>query len=291
MENPMAALLNSQPSNIRFLVCRSCRSIHETDLTPPNMPPSACPSCGQTTERMVTMPSREKAELLLAGMPARSEPPKPSEPPVAEKPVAPAPAKAPEAAPEKVEPAVEQKVRKPRAIKSQVVAPTPSPEPVVQAVKPVTPTTAAPNPAHEAKIAAIKTLAEKFGLNEIEYKPVGTATVFSRGFTEWETRDGQRFPEYTILEPGIDTPESYREALLKARRKSGTVTTDVAQLTDFPEDLAPIVFHGKLIASTLTPTGPIKVEPGEVVSVLARLQKGMRGVLWCVRKNKGPTQP
>ena len=121
-----------------------------------------------------------------------------------------------------------------------------------------------------------KALRAKFaverGLNEIEFKPVGSGVVAAIGFTVWCEVEGIRVPAYKFME-SFDTPESFRGLMETYAKSSGRVAIDALRIINLDSALDEVGFNHELIATSNIGHGSIRILPGAVANILAKVSK------------------
>lgn len=262
--NPLESINNivrsAQPSQVRWLVCRDCGTVIEHDFA--HLPPAVCSSCGSKSNHVV-LPNPEKAKEAAAQFTKADAP----LPPGVLKEVVPPPAKVEPLtpAPDKVDPPAPapKRTRKANPV-TQVVAT------VAPAIHPSEVSPGDQIDWEAQRNAAREALTAKFGLNPVEWKPVGTGVIYTFGFSAWE---GSR-PVYGWMEL-TDTPQSFRAVFDEARASYPAAAMDAAKVTALPEELVPLAFQGMLTA-TLRPmmaAGGIRATVNAKVTIGAKLSK------------------
>lgn len=257
-------------TTVRYICCGECHGGTTYDLANPL--PTTCPTCKANDPKwgvgMSFSEARNNLKTSPAPQPAQAPAIAPAQEPKTAKPVAQAPEPKPEQKPE------------PKQTKARVSKPKPEPKAAEPTVDPAV--SAPVNDAIDLKaqrLAAIDKLISIHGLNTVQFIKVGTAEVYSVGFTSW---DGN-LPSYTFQEP-FDTAESFRSVLKEARAQDGRIAVDVALMTNIePQELVNALFQGQLVAGLASDTGPIRVKAGDKVKIGARVTK-TGGLLFRVLK-------
>lgn len=122
--------------------------------------------------------------------------------------------------------------------------------------------------------ARVRELAAKYKLNELAPVQVGTGTVFSIGFTRWQTNDdGERLPK-TYYKQLTDDAATFRALFDAVAGLDRTVAMDTALVSGLSAELAEIAYRGEVEASLWNgKAGRVAVMPGAKVRLGARLSK------------------
>ena len=246
-----------KPVGGKYLYCPLCTCY--APWNPATPAPTVCPKCGKETGFGLgnDLPSAKRAwadrvacynpNTLATVLQKTAEKLFPAAPPAP--PVAPAPT-----------------VRRRAAPKKTTVETPPVEQPPATTQAEATPEMTA----RELRRQAIDRLVVAKDLNNIAFRSVCKAKIYTRGFTIWQ----DKVPQYCFMED-IDSADSFRKVLDEARKEyGGNVALDVALLTGIDDDLVcACLFRGQLVASTFSSRGPISCTRGAKVSVGAMVAK------------------
>jgi len=225
--------------------------------------PSLCPKCSQAARQWPgeTVQQATSRAKKIKGAVAPAVPVAPTVPVAPAVPVAPTVPAAPAAPAAPVAPAAPAApVKKSRTMKL----------PITQIKIPVATFSETTGP-KDYKALRTKFAVER-GLNEIEFKLVGSGVVAAIGFTVWCEVEGIRVPAYKFME-SFDTPESFRGLMETYAKSSGRVAIDALRIINLDSALDEVGFNHELIATSNIGHGSIRILPGAVANILAKVSK------------------